>query len=381
MTIPAFILDLETFPISLVKIDKRNWQNEMAVTIVDVAKHAQVGVGTVSRVINGAEHVRPETRQRVEAAMRELAFHPNAHAGNLKRAQGGVRAIGYLFAAEQRTLSDPFFSRLVVGMADAARELDYDLHIASCKDPSDEVHALERMMRGNRLSGLMLTDTRVDDKRIALLQRRKFPFVAFGRTGPLGSAVSGMPFVDVDGSAGIRQAVAHLIAKGHQRIGFIALPMHLMCAQDRLAGYQQALKKARIRLNPDYIVPGGLTEAAGETAAAVLLQRPTRPTAIVACSDVMAFGAMRAIQRNGLSIGHEVEEVGDGLGNTISLIGFDDVPMAAHTTPPLTTVRQPVYEIGRDIVTMLVRQLTAGEVGEIVPPKLISPELVIRESA
>ena len=343
----------------------------MAVTIVDVARHAQVGVGTVSRVINGADHVRPETRQRVEAAMRELAFHPNAHAGNLKRAHGSVRAIGYLFAADQRTLSDPFFSRLVLGMADAARELDYDIHIASCKDPSDELHALERMMRGNRISGVVLTDTRVHDERITLLQQREFPFVAFGRTREPG-ALSSMLFVDVDGSVGVQQAVAHLIAQGHTRIGFIALPMQLMCAQDRLDGYRLALKKAHIRFNADYVVPGGLTEAAGESAAQTLLQLPARPTAIVACSDVMAFGAMRTIQRCGLTISNAV-------GDAVALVGFDDVPMAAHTTPPLTTVRQPIYDIGRDVVNMLVSQLATG--GPPLPPKLISPELVIRESA
>jgi DNA-binding LacI/PurR family transcriptional regulator len=344
----------------------------MAVTIVDVARHAQVGVGTVSRVINGADHVRPATRQRVEAAMRELAFHPNAHAGNLKRAHGSVRAIGYLFAADQRTLSDPFFSRLVLGMADAARELDYDLHIASCKDPSDELNALERMMRGNRISGVVLTDTRVHDERITLLQQREFPFVAFGRTST-SSTLNPMLFVDVDGSAGVCQAVSHLIDQGHRRIGFIALPMQLMCAQDRLEGYRLALKKARIRFSASYVVPGGLTEAAGESAAESLLQLQPRPSAIVACSDVMAFGAMRAIQRCGLVIGNQVRD------GAVALVGFDDVPMAAHTTPPLTTVRQPVYDIGRDVVNMLVSQLATGR--PPLPPRLISPELVIRESA
>jgi len=351
-------------------------QDEMAVTIVDVARHAQVGVGTVSRVINGANHVRPETRLRVEAVMHELGFHPNAHAGNLKRTRGSVRAIGYLFAADQRTLSDPFFSRLVLGMADAARELDYDIHIASCKDPSDELNALERMMRGNRIGGMVLTDTRVEDERITLLQQRGFPFVAFGRTGNMlasqKNAPHSLPYVDVDGCAGVRQAVSHLIAAGHRHIGFIALPMQLMCAQDRLDGYRQALKQARIRLNECYVVPGGLTEAAGEDAAQALLQLPTRPSAIVACSDVMAFGAMRAIQRCGMMVGTHGDD-------DVALIGFDDVPMAAHTTPPLTTVRQPIYDIGRDIVTMLVQHLSGGNAP--LPPKLILPELIIRESA
>ena len=226
-------------------------------------------------------------------------------------------------------------------------------------------------MRGNRISGVVLTDTRVHDERIALLQQREFPFVAFGRTGAQPTVLP-MLFVDVDGSAGVQQAVAHLIAQGHTRIGFIALPMQLMCAQDRLDGYRLALKKARIRFNAGYVVPGGLTEAAGESAAQTLLQLPARPTAIVACSDVMAFGAMRAIQRCGLAISNVV-------GDDVALVGFDDVPMAAHTTPPLTTVRQPIYDIGRDVVNMLVSQLATG--GPPLPPKLISPELVIRESA
>ena len=334
----------------------------MAVTIADVAKKAGVGIGTVSRVVNGGVHVREDTRTRVMQAMSDLGYHPNAHAQNLKRAT--ATAIGFLFMSDQRQMSDPFFSTLMAGMADAAGELNHDLHVVSCRQPSKELVTLERLIHSNRVSGLILTDTRLDDMRVDVLLKAQFPFVAFGRT-QMQSKYTAAPYVDVDGRMGMRQTMAHLIGMGHRRIGFITLPAHLMCAQDRLNGYHDGLDVAGIAINPAYTVAGGLSEADGQRAATELLLLSEPPTALVCCSDVMAFGAARAIVKRGLRVGYDM-----------ALVGFDDIPLAAHASPPLTTVHQPIYDIGCEVVQILVQHIQ----GQATQSRLIEPRLIIRES-
>jgi DNA-binding LacI/PurR family transcriptional regulator len=331
------------------------------VTILDVAERAGVGVGTVSRVINGADHVRPATREKIEAVMRELNFHPNAQARNLKR--GSVNTLGFFFNSGQRRLSDPFFNTLMAGMADACGDDNYDLLVASCRDADNELVALEKLIRSNRVAGIIITDTRLHDPRIALLQHTAFPCVVFGRVG----AHASVPFVDVDGKRGVERAVMHLVEEGHRHIGFISLPGNLTCAQDRLAGYQAALEAAGIPLDQRLIKAGGLTETEGRQAADALLRQHKPPTAIVACSDVLAFGVMQAAQDAGARIGLD-----------LALVGFDDIPMAAHTNPPLTTVRQPIYDIGIQLASMSIEQ-ARGETSRAAQ-KLVEPELIIRGS-
>ncbi|MCL5999857.1 MAG: LacI family transcriptional regulator [Chloroflexi bacterium] len=333
----------------------------MSVTILDVARRAGVGIGTVSRVLNGGYHVRPATREKVETAIHDLGYHPNTHARNLKRHT--VTTVGFFFNSGHRRLSDPFFSTLMAGMNDAASDHSYDLLVASCRQSAAELAALERLTQSNRVSGVILTDTRVDDPRIALLQQLAFPFVVFGRINGHAKA----PSVDVDGKCGIEQAMAHLFERGHRRIGFIGLPHELTCAQDRLAGYYAAHTSAGYAIDERYVVPGGVTEAEGVHAASQLLQLPNRPTAIVACSDVIAFGVMQVIQQAGLQVGKD-----------ISVVGFDDIPMAAYTHPPLTTVRQPIYDIGVQLVNMLIEHTANRNTNAV--SRLIEPELVIRES-
>jgi LacI family transcriptional regulator, galactose operon repressor len=290
--------------------------------------------------------------------MRDLDFTPNPHASNLKRQT--VSTIGFFFSStDVRPLSDPFFSALVSGLADAAGVLGFDLLVASCRSADNELVQLERLTSGNRVSGLILTDTRVNDARVKFLRERERPFVAFGRTRP----VSAAPWIDVDGKVGIARAVKHLLAQGHTNIGLITLPQYLTCAQDRLAGYRAAYADAQRAINERYIVDGGLTESDGSFAAQKLLALPDPPTAIVACSDVLAFGAMRVIHQRGMRPGQDM-----------ALVGFDDIPMAAHSVPPLTTLHQPIYDIASELVHMLIRHIN----GEKVTPQVIIPELVLR---
>lgn len=332
----------------------------MAVTIRDVAEKAGVGVGTVSRTLNGAEHVRAATRARIEVAMRELGFQPNPHASNLKRAT--ATTIGFFFSSSHhRPLSDPFFSTLMSGLADEATAQGYDLLVASAPADGGELEKLERFVAGGRVSGVILTDTRINDARVELLRRNDTPFVAFGRVKPASAA----PCIDVDGRLGVETAVKHLFARGHTAIGLIGLPDDLTCAADRVEGYRLGYAHARRKVDEHAIVMGCLTESDGSRATEALLSLPKPPTAIIACSDVLALGALRAIHQRGLEVGRD-----------LALVGFDDIPLAAHTSPPLTTLHQPIYEIATDLVRMLIKRIN----GEPVARKVIKPELIERES-
>jgi DNA-binding LacI/PurR family transcriptional regulator len=233
-------------------------------------------------------------------------------------------------------------------MADQAGMLRHDLLVASCPDPAEELQTLNDMIAGQRVGGMVLTDTRINDPRVGLLVKAGMPFVAFGR---LAEGVRA-PCVDVDGALGVRKAVQYLEGRGHKRIGFIGLPSELTYAQDRRSGYTgRAVEIAR-----------GLTEADGRSAAQALLKKYARISAIICCSDTLAFGALQAVQRTGANV---------------AVIGFDDIPMAAHTHPALTTIHQPIYEIGQQLIETLVRHMN----GTAVVSRLIEPELVIRESA
>jgi len=335
----------------------------VSVTILDVAKKAGVGVGTVSRVINSATHVRPATRATIESAMRDLGYHPNAQARNLKRRT--VTTLGFFFNSGGRRLSDPFFNVLMAGIADACGDRNYDLLVASCRNAADELVALERLIKSNRVCGVILTDSRVRDARIALLEAEQFPCAVLGRPGgKTQSTVS----VDLDNRRAIIEAVSWLFARGHQRVGFIGPSDDGTCSRDRMSGYRAAHTVAQRAIDPRLITHTGITEEDGASAMCALLALQPRPTAVVACSDVIAFGAMRAITHSGLRVGKD-----------IAVIGFDDIPAAAFTSPALATVRQPIYDMGETLAGMLIDFVHSE--GICQGPRIIAPELVLRESA
>jgi LacI family transcriptional regulator len=332
----------------------------MAITIQDVAIRAGVGLGTASRVINNASHVRPSTREKVEAAMRDIGYHPNPHARNLKRQK--VMVIGFLMTSNHRRPSDPFFSMLMSGMADAASKHHYDLLVSGVAKPVDEIERLEQFVSGNRVGGLILIDRRTKDDRIKWLHQHHFPFVSYGRIDEAGN----IPYLDMDCRSGVEREAMHLIDRGHTHIAFVGLPDEFTTAQDRLEGYQSTLRRMGLKARKDYVITGCWNEADGQAAAEKLLRLPDRPTAIIASSDVIAFGVMRASQMQNLTVGKD-----------IAVVGFDDVPMAAQSNPPLTTLRQPIYEVGVELVDMLVRHMS----GKPVTSHCIEPTLIVRQSS
>lgn len=335
----------------------------MSVTLKDIARKVGYSITTVSRALNDYDDVSQETKQLIKRVAQEMGYHPHVIAQSLQRRR--TNTVGFIVPATERYLSDPYFLELLAGIGDGAASYDFDLLISTCKpmDPKERL-AYERMVKGRRVDGIVVARTRCDDERIAYLLGEEFPLIAFGRT----ASDQDFPYLDVDGEEGVYEAVKYLIGLGHRRIGFIAPAMYLMFAEHRLAGYKRALQDHGPEFDPALVVEGNLTQARGYQRMEQLLDLKEPPTAIVAGNDLMAFGAMEAAQERGLVVGRDV-----------AVIGFDDVPLAAHFRPPLTTIRQPIYDIGKRLSQMLIKIINGEELAE--RQIILQPELVIRESS
>lgn len=334
----------------------------MAVTRDDVARLARVSSATVSYVINnGPRPVSEETRAKVLSAIKQLGYQPNVMAQNLRRQR--TNTIGLVFTTIERHLTHPYFVDLLASVGEECARHGFDLLLSPCIDRTTELSLYERMVRGRLVAGAVITGIRHKDARIAYLSTEGFPFVVLGR--PENSEI--FPYIDVDGARGVDEAVQHLINLGWRRIAFIGLSSELICADDRLAGYQRALKRNGLAYDPQLVSNMHTTEAAGHEVMARYLALDEPPDAVLACSDELALGAMNAAQEKGLVVGQD-----------IGVIGFDDIPSAAYCQPPLTTISQPMYEIGTRLSRMLI-QIINGEEPE-TKQIVLPPTLIVRES-
>ena len=271
-----------------------------------------------------------------------------------------------IIPANDEGFSDDFFSELMMGVGHAATVYGYDLLLSAQTSPENEMAAYRRLVGGRRVDGVVVARTRRNDPRIEYLTQQGFPFVVSGRNPP--GEPSEFPYVDVDSRLGIKMMVRHMAESGHRHIGLLLPPPEMAFTSYRLTGYQEALTEAGLPHNESCILYGDLKRSGGYQAAHQLLSAVPYITAIVACNDLMALGAMSAIQELGLRIGSD-----------IAVSGFDDIPAAEYSTPPLTTVRQPIYEIGQRLFEMLIHIIQRQLLEE--PHVLLEPALIIRESS
>lgn len=332
----------------------------MPVTIKHVAKLADVSTATVSYVLNGTGTVTEATRQRVLAAVAELHYQPSHAARSLR---GRSHTLGLVLQALPGRLADPTMAEVLAGVSDAAALRGYYLLLATSSVDETEAELCLNLARTGRVDGLLLLDMLVDDERAQLLAKQHIAHVCAGPA----PASCASPFVAVDGCAGATQAVRHLLGLGHRRIGLIQLPSELAESEPRYLGYAEALSAAGLASDPMLIVEAGRSEEDGYQAMSELLNVPDPPSAVLACSDELAFGAMHALYDAGLVIGQDV-----------SLVGFDDVPLAAHTHPPLTTLHQPRRTIGEQLAALLI---DAVEKPAHTPQRVtLTTRLVVRHS-
>lgn len=327
------------------------------VTIVEVAEKAGVSLGTVSRVINNDVHVAPETRERVSAVMREMGYVANRQARGLKGSKTNV--VGMLAP----DLGTGYIGEIMHGIDAELALHDLDLMLFTThRTAAKEANYVANMVQG-MVDGLLLVLPRNPVDYMGTLTRRNFPFVLIDHQG----TGNPCPSVGATNWQGAYNATEYLVKLGHTRIGFITGSMDLGAAIDRLDGYKSALKVHHIREDAQLIYKGNFFQPDGYAGASALLDIADPPTAIFASNDVMAMGAMDAVRSRALRIPEDV-----------SILGFDDIPQAASVRPALSTVRQPLEQMGRLATQMLIDKLKnpEKEIGRIELPT----ELVSRDS-
>jgi LacI family transcriptional regulator len=328
----------------------------------DIARASGFSITTVSRALAGYDDVSEETRRRITDIALDMSYQPNVIARQLRSQK--TDTLGIIIAADSTRFSDDFFSELLMGVGYSAASYGYDL-LVSAQTSTDEMSAYRRIIGGNRVDGVIVARTRRNDPRIAYLKAKQHPFVVSGRGAP--DELSDFPYIDADSQAGLRLIVNHLTALGHQHIGLILPPTEMAFTTYRLMGYQQGLSDAAVPFRESYAVHGDLRRSGGEQAAHELLKAHPQLTAIVACNDAMALGAMQAVKALGLRVGSD-----------IAVTGFDNIPTAEYADPPLTTVSQPIQEIGQHLVEMLIQIIHQRPLSE--PHVLLSPKLIVRDS-
>jgi LacI family transcriptional regulator len=328
-------------------------------TIRDVAEKAGVSVSTVSHVINETRFVSEGTRARVLAAMEELSYKPNRLARSLRRKDKATHTLGLLIPDS----TNPFFAEVLRGIEDASFDAGYSVILCNSDDDPDKELNYLNVLLSKQVDGIVLVSAGTHKSSLELLSRRNGKVVMVDRE------IEGadLDSVVVDNEEGGYAAVQYLLDLGHQRIGCITGPSPLTPSAGRSQGYHQALQQVGIPLDDALVVAGDFRPQSGYTGAKKLLAPPSPPTAIFACNDMMAVGAMRAINEAGLRVPAD-----------ISVIGFDDIALASFTIPPLTTVAQPSYEMGMLAAEVLLQRLQ--DPNSSPRRERLSPSLVIRNS-
>lgn len=331
---------------------------QKAVTIRDVARQAGVSISTVSRVINESTSVSPLTRERVLQVIDRLGYTPYKSAQTLKKKKTGV--IGVVIP----DISNPFFSLMVRGIGKAARAHGYSVLVCDTdNDPENESNYMNVLLR-EHVEGVILTTTGRGDESVDRLLQRSIPLVAADRRLNRPDVAS----VLTDGVKDGVRLTRYLIGLGYRRMTFLSGPEHISTARERLHGFQQAMEAQGL---PAQIVPSpaskhGYTFESGYQAAQQLLKSGPLPEALIAANDLMALGALRAFEEQGLAIPED-----------IGIAGFDHIPLAEWIRPRLTTMEIPAYEIGwnaMELLVQLIRQDPRHKRRILIPTRLIKGE-------
>lgn len=334
----------------------RNIVSESAgATIREVAREAAVSVATVSRVLTGKGPVRKETQRRIRRAAERLRYVPHGAARSLITRQ--TRTLGVLLP----DLFGEFFSEIIRGVDTTARRSGYHLLVSGSHSDRAETEAMLRAMRG-RVDGLIVLSSDLDAKTIESHLPHKLPVVLLGsrRNG------GGVHTIDMDNFGGARAMTRHLLALGHRRIAFVTGPPTNRDAAERLRGFRDAMSSAgHASQGPEVI--GDFREEGGYRAAGRLLRARRRPSAVFAANDSMAIGLLSAFRERGLRIPED-----------IALAGFDDIPIARFTTPPLSTVHVSIAELGVIAARRLLQVLEGKDAGAV--HETFAAKLVVRRS-
>lgn len=327
-------------------------------TLDEVAERARVSRTVASRVINNGPHVSRAKRDAVEKAIRELGYTPNRAARTLATRQTGVVVLA-VSGDGPGVFADPFFGQIIVGASTALEKTDLHL-VLSLATTGHGQQRLKNFLQTRAADGVMLTALRGDDPLVDIAAQSGLPTVF------IGLPLQGKPpfYVEVDNAGGSRAATEYLLRGGRRRIAMITGPDDTAVGRERRRGYTEALTLAGLR--PYATEPGDFSEAGGAAAMHALLKAHAELDAVVAANDNMAAGALRVLR-----------DAGRSTPGDVAVIGFDDLPIAMHTDPKLTTVHQPVQALGREAARMLIELLDGGRPA----PFILPTNMVVRESA
>lgn len=329
----------------------------VAATMKDVAQKANVSTATVSRALMNPDKVSQSTRNRVEQAALEVGYLPQSLGRNMKRNES--RTILVIVP----DICDPFFSEIIRGIEVTAAEQEYLVLIGDCAHQNRQEKTFIDLIITKQIDGMLLLGSRLPFDAGVEEQRNLPPMVMANEFAP----ELELPTVHIDNLTAAFNAVNYLHELGHRRIGCIAGPEEMPLCHYRLQGYVQALRRSGITVDPHYIARGNFTYEAGASALEQLLALPVPPTAIFCHSDIMALGALSLAKRRGLKV-----------PENLSIIGFDNISLSEFCDPPLTTVAQPRFDIGREAMLLLLDQLHGHNVSS--GSRLLDCELIVRGS-
>ena len=329
-------------------------------SLQEVARRARVSIATVSRVLNKSEKVVPETRAAVEKALHELGYRPSRVARRLRMKDGRAHLVGLIIP----DIQNPFYAEIARGVEDAAYAAEYALLLCnSDENPEKERFYLE-VMRSESVDGIVLPPFDDRDAAVIDIAATGMPVVCVDRS----MVKLQTDLVEVDNHRGAFEAVSHLLDKGHKNIGLIEGRAHVSTSRERRRGYLDALAERGVAVRKDLMRSGDFKQESGRVLANELLTLRKPPTALFVCNNLMTVGALAAIHQRGLRVPQDV-----------AIVGFDDLPWAEALDPPLTVVRQPAYDVGRQAMELLLKRIMEPNRAPVTVR--LQPELVTRRSS
>ncbi|MCL6585482.1 MAG: LacI family transcriptional regulator [Anoxybacillus sp.] len=329
----------------------------MKVTIYDVAKEAGVSISTVSRVINNTGRISDKTRKKVLKVMEALHYQPSMVASALTGKR--TRTIGLIIP----DVANPFFAEIARKVEDRGRELGFNLLMCNTDNNAETEEMYLSLLKQKSVDGIIIGTTTKNYTVLNELLQAQFPIAFIAQDIP----ELAINVVKVDDFLGGYQAVSHLVSLGHKKIAIMLGNLNRTSDKDRLHAYQQVLKESDLEYDENLIVYTDYSMEDGKRAARELLTSSQRPTAIFACFDSLAVGIYQAAKELGVSIPED-----------LSVVGFDNTILSTIVDPPLTTVAQPIDEMGRQVVDLIIKEIDGEK--HIKQRIVLPPELVIRQS-
>ena len=336
-----------------------NREKPKKVTIKDVARLAGVTPAVVSRVSNNdmTLSIREETRLNVLRAIKELHYKPNAVARSLRT--HSMNAIGMLIT----DINNPFYAQIIKGVQTAANEANYFTILCDTNDDPEAEKKYIEILHSHFVDGIILSSSYIEDNVVDMIESLGIKYVMVNR----GTTNSSAPYVKTDEIGGMLKAIDHLLELGHKKIAYISGPLYAESAIRRMTGYRKALREADLPYNPSYVIETEFNEQSGYEACKEILNNKDLPTAICCCNDLMAIGAMRAIQEAKLSV-----------PNDISVVGCNNIWVTSFLATPLTTINNPLYEMGKKAFEILLGVINGED--NINYQVILPADLVIRKS-